>query len=403
MSPPRSEGTKFSLLMNLFRGRLSWEDDGMATSYSDTTMTAVAHNALAHTLRVRRGENLLIKTWSGTLAWAEQFVLEGRRLGARPLLIVEDEAIFWRSVVDARPESVGRSGSHEWASLMASKALVYLPGPVETSREGRLPGRIASHFVADSHERLRLIQQYGVRSVRWDLGRTTEHWARRYGVRLSHWRDELVRGALVDPRTFGKDAARLGRVLRRGREVIVTHANGTRLKLRLRGREPKVEDGVIDAEDLRRGRAQEVIPSGYAITALDESFAEGTFVSNTLGLLLVDGVEVPFRGGQWTFRNGRLVDYSVRAGDDSFEREFARARGGGDRPGLLSVGLNPRITSIPVQYDQGRGNVGVGIGRNAHLGGLTATPRFLAHMSLRGATLEIDGQTVTRDGRLFPD
>jgi leucyl aminopeptidase (aminopeptidase T) len=373
----------------------------MIRHYPDAEMRAVAQNALVHTLRVRRGENLLIKTWSGTLEWAERFVLEGRRLGARPLLIVEDETTFWRSVADTRPESVGRAGSHEWASLMASKAQVYLPGPVERSGEEKLPERIASHFVADGHEWLRLVQQYGVRSARWDLGRTSEHWARRYGVSLSRWRDELVRGALVDPRTFRADAARLRRILRSGQKVVITHPNGTKLELRLRGREPKVEDGVIDREDVRAGRVHEVIPSGFAMTAVDESYAEGTFVSNTVGLILVNGVEVPFRGGSWTFRNGRLTDYAVESGDDSFEREFSRFRGGGDRPGLLCVGLNPCITSIPLMYDQGRGTVSFGIGRNTHLGGSTSTPRFLADMGVRGATLEIDGEIITNEGQLL--
>lgn len=372
----------------------------MLPTYPEATRRALARNILRNTLRVRRGESLLIETWSETLPWAASAVLEARILGARPMLVVEDEETYWKSVDEAPVANVAQVGSHDWAALTASDAYLYFYGPMDVLREEKLPPAVTGRVEATDHEWFRLVEKSGVRAARWDLGRTDERWARRFGVDLEKWRRELIEAATVDPRTLRKEGVRVAEAYRRGREVRITHPNGTDLTLRLAKRPPRVDDGVVDEDDVRSGNVFAVVPSGVTTIAVDETYAEGTFVANVMGVMFMRGVETPLGNGRWRFERGHLTEYAFASGGDDFRRAFETLGAGKDRPGILSVGLNPRISTIPLLFDQERGVVTVAIGRNSPLGGATETPRFTTFRSIRGATLEIDGKPVVDRGEI---
>jgi aminopeptidase len=372
----------------------------MLPEYPEATRRELARNLLQHALRVKRGDNLLIETWSATLPWAESMVLEGRMLGARPMLVLEDEPTYWKSIDEAPAGNLGHTGTHDWAALKASNAHVYFYGPLDTTREDARAASITQRINADDHEWFRLVSKYGVRSVRWDLGRTSEVWARRYGVDLERWRRELIEGALLDPRTMQAEGQRVASALRRGRELRISNANGTDLTLRLKGRLPRVDDGVVDDADVRAGNVVTVAPSGVTHVAVDESAGDGTFVSNSTGVMMSQMEETPLRGGTWTFERGRLTQYSFAAGEASFRRAYSKLGEGKDRPGYLSIGLNPKISQIPLLFDQSRGTVTLALGRNSHVGGSTRTPRFTAFQSITKATLEVDGRLVVDHGEI---
>ncbi len=372
----------------------------MLPEYPDSKRRAFARNVLERTLRLRRGESLLVETWSATLDWAESAVLEARRLGARPLLVVEDEATYWKAVEET-PNSAGLAGAHEWAALKASDAHLYFWGPFDTARQEALPTAVANRIPTTDHEWFRLVEKYGVRSARWDLGRTSEVWAKRYGVDLSRWRSELIEAATVDPGMLSRDGRRLAAAWTSGREVRITSTNGTDLTLRLRGRVPTVDDGCIDAEDVKAGNVVSVVPNGVVTVAVDETYVEGTLVADdSPGVLWSHGAQMPLAGGQWTFQRGRLSDFSFTRGGEVFRKELARAGVARIRPGILSVGLNPAISSIPLLFDQERGAITFAIGRNAHVGGATRSPHFTAYQTVRHGSLSVDGRLWVDAGQL---
>lgn len=375
----------------------------MLPEYPESTRRAFARNVLRNSLGVKRGENLLIETWSGTQPWAESLVLEARILGVRPMLVVEDEATYWKSIQEAPAAHLGHIGTHEWATLKACDAHVYLWGPYDTIREEALPSAIRNRIMANDHEWFRLVQRSGIRSIRWDLGRTSEVWAERYGVDLAQWRSELIEGSTVDPRPMRRDGQHLAASFRTGKSVRITHKNGTDLTLRLAGRRPRVDDGVVDREDVRAGNVVQVVPSGVMVVTVDERFADGTFVSEGSGGVAFSSEapnQIPLSGGRWSFRNGKLTEYSFERGEADFRRAFKAAGTGRDRPGLISIGLNPATTSIPLLFDQERGVVSVTVGRNSEMGGHNRGSRFVAYSSLRRADISVDGVPVLRNGQI---
>lgn len=372
----------------------------MLPRYPERVRRQFARNLLHNTLRLTRGENLLVETWDATLPWAVSVTLEARAMGARPLLSVKDEASYWRSLTDARSSQLGKVGDHEWAALRSSDAFVSFYGPMDAEREERLPPAAQRRLQSNNHELMRTIQKYGVRTVRWDLGRTSELWARRYGVNLATWRSELVQAASVDPRRLRKEGLAVGERLRKGRELRISHPNGTDLSLRLGSRRAKLDDGVIDKEDLRAGDLVVVIPSGVVSTTLVETFAEGTFVPTGTGALWTHEEEGHLPPGRWTFHEGALADFAIPSDGVRLRRELRRLGNPRVPVGQISVGLNRRISSIPLLFDQEYGTLTLEIGRNAHLGGRSRVPHLLAFLPLRGGTMEIDGEPVVVAGRL---
>jgi len=215
----------------------------MLPPYPESLRRKLARNLLRNALRLGRGESLLIETWSATLPWASSLELEARLLGARPLISVTDEAGYWRALDEDPDSQLGRIGGHQWAALKASDAYVDFYGPMDVVREERQPPAVLRRARSNDHELMRVLQKYGIRSLRWDLGRTSEVWARRYGVDLRTWRRELIEATTVDPRTMKRAGVRIADRLRRGREARISHANGTDLVLWLVGRRPSVDDG----------------------------------------------------------------------------------------------------------------------------------------------------------------
>lgn len=372
----------------------------MLPSYPESTRRAFARNVLRNALRLTRGENLLIESWSATLPWAVSLSLEAQALGARPLLSVKDEEAYWRSVREAPENQLGRVGAHEWAALQSSDAYVYLNGPLDAAREEGLPPAALRRAQSNDHELMRVIQKYGIRSVRWDLGRTSPVWARRYGVSLEAWRRELIDAALVDPAGMRRDGARVADRLRRGRELRITHPNGTDLSLRLARRRPRVDDGVIDERDVREGNVMMIVPAGVTSVTVDEARGEGTIVSNASGVLFARSEEIPLPPGRWTFADGWLTELDRGAAGRRLGQSLAALGHPRLRPGQISVGLNPRISTIPLLFDQGRGTITLEIGRNVMLGGRTRTPHLFAYFDLQGGSLSVDDELLVDRGHL---
>jgi len=360
---------------------------------------AVARALVGGALGVRRGEHLVVVSWNHTLPWATACVAEARRVGARPLLILEDESAFWHSVDTAAP-------SHRWsglarparAALRDADALVYFPGPADRPRLHALPPHLLAPFLGTDDEWLASARSARLRAVRCLLGYASEAQAEHWGVPGAMWRSQLIRGITeVDYGALRRDGRRAARLLRTGRELRLTAANGTDLRLRLRGRVPWVDDGSVDAEDLKRGRVMSAAPAGSVVVAIDEGSAEGVVIANRPSFLSPGRVE----GGQWEVQAGRLRNYWYTDGGDSFESEFARAPRGRETVSLFALGLNGALApGVPQAEDEEAGTVTLAVGGNTLYGGRNRC-RFLSWITIGEATVAVDSAPLCDRGKVL--
>jgi leucyl aminopeptidase (aminopeptidase T) len=356
----------------------------------------LARAVLTARLHLKPGENVTIESYPSSLPWATGFVREARRLGARPLLHYEDERSYWTAVDEGRFDLIGQAGAHEWAALAETDVYVYFWGPEDVARFESLPDGVFDKLIAFNSKWYDVAQRAGVRGARMGIARVTAANARHWGVSLDAWKKEVLTGSLLDPKQFVASAGKLKRAFERGHEVRIRHPNGTDLTLALAGRPARVALGSVTPGSRRQGFGMMAsVPDGSVYVAVDESTAEGIFVSNRMSGLSGE----PTHGGRWTFRGGRLVRQGYASGGSSVRSAYVKGGTGRDRPAMLEVGLDPSVRISPNLEENEKGAVSVGVGSNAGFGGKTRS-RFMAHLTTAGAELVIDGRTVVRGGRI---
>ncbi|MCI4326860.1 MAG: helix-turn-helix domain-containing protein [Thermoplasmata archaeon] len=358
-----------------------------------------ARRILREYLRVRAGERVTIEAWTESLDYGNAFVLESLRLGARPLLLYQDEPTYWAATTEVPAKALAAMGDHRKAALERTDAFVTFFGPSDRERFHSLPR--ATRFRLGEYEDTlyQTAAKAGARSVQMAIGRVSEASARMYSVDLEGWRHELLDATLVDPKELRDRGRRVARRLSKGHELRIVHANGTDLRLRLRGARPVVSDGTVGRPTAAGNWSLVTLPAGVATVAVDETFAEGTFRANVRSSGGLSDSVGDFSGGRWTFAGGRLTSFRYDAGQDLFAQSYGRAREGRDRPAYVSIGLNERIANAPLLEDQGLGTISMHLGRNEPVGGRTRSD-WWAWLFLRGGDLLVDGSPVVRDGRL---
>jgi leucyl aminopeptidase (aminopeptidase T) len=352
----------------------------------------VAKAIVQRALRIKEGEDVIVESWDHQLELAGDVVYWCRKAGARPLLMVEREEDFDRSL-DLPPSKLGRVGRHEWAALEASDAYVFIPGPADPTIFDRHPGKRAS-AQAYNDEWYRRARRAGIRGARSLLGYVSEVRAKLYGISYQRWRDMLIEASLVDPQRTAKVATKLGRILEKSKELRITSPNGTDLTASLRY-PPIRDDGLTDSRDVREGYNMTYFPGGGVWTAVEEGSVEGRAVSDhptTMGYTFVHGME-------WRLEDGKLVDYTGGKGLEAFERAFKEAGKGKEILGEVDIGLNPRMTFGTPQDPWVRGATSLYLGDNTFVGGKNSSD-FSASVILEGATVKADAKTLVRAGRV---
>jgi leucyl aminopeptidase (aminopeptidase T) len=365
----------------------------------ESAPVALARRLLGAALKVRAGESVTVETWNHTLPYAAACVVEARQRGAHPILLVEDEGAFWRTL-DSGPHG-GRPrgmGSHELSALARTDAYVYFPGPADRARYRTVPAPVRGALDRENAEWIRVARRAHTRAVRCALGDASEQQAAFWGVSATTWRGQLLKGALeCDLPVLARDGRRAREMLRRGKTVRVTAANGSDLTLRLKGRVPVVDEGGVGSDDRAAGRMVTVSPPGNVVVAVDETSANGIIISNRPSYLPSGRAD----GGQWEFRGGRLTNAWFTEGHQAFEAMYATAPKGRDVAGLIAIGLNPMLApGTPQVEDQEAGTVTVAVGGNKNFGGSNACP-FLAWIVIGEATVAVDGRPLLDRGKLL--
>lgn len=186
-----------------------------------------------------------------------------------------------------------------------------------------------------------------------------------------------------------------------GKEVRITHPNGTDLKVSIEARPASVSDGVISAEDVKKGGlATEVwLPAGEVYVTPVPGTAEGKLVIDQTFYTGEDINDLTI-----VFKAGKAESLTARP-SPAFERfmvAYEAADAGKKDFAIIDLGINPNVKDVPgskLRAWMAAGTISMGIGENSWAGGSNTVP-FGAFWHLLGATLTVDGKPLVKDGSL---
>jgi len=176
-------------------------------------------------------------------------------------------------------------------------------------------------------------------------------------------------------------------------------ADGTDLRVGIAGRPVQVSDGVISADDRKRGGAAVSVwlPAGEVFLTPVAGTANGVVVADHVFYQgdRVDGLRLELKGG-------KVVGMTAKSGLDPLEQYYKVAGSGKDVFSVVDIGINPAI-EVPeggaVNVWSRAGAVTVVVGNNTWAGGDNRV-NFSLSPEIKNATLEVDGTAIVKDGKL---
>jgi aminopeptidase len=363
-----------------------------------TDLGQLAGRIVNQSAAVKEGEIVLVSGSARDMDLLENIVIEVEKVGGHALFTTNSEKITKRSYTDV-PE---KHDSQEPKLGMALAKMVNVAINVDSGETENLladipPARLAARAKAGSPVGKEFIKNK-VRSV--NVGNDlypTEWRAKRFEMAHDAFGKLFWEGVNIDYtglQTTGEKA----RTALAGKELEITHPNGTSLKVGLDSRPAYISDGIISDDDVAKGNLEVYLPAGEAAVITASNSGTGKFI-----------VEKDYFQGKevhnlvLNFENGKLTSFTGEG--DGFAAMKAAFDAHGEGKELLSyvdIGLNPSFTLTPstrLGNWVSAGMVSVGTGNNTWAGGTNdSTGSMGGHLA--GCTVKVDGKVIVENGVL---
>ena len=340
-------------------------------------MDRVADKVLSESLRVHAGETVTIETWNTGLRFAQRIEVRARRIGAIPLLLLEDEEAFIEGLQLTPKERVGRMGKHEYSLLSETDAYVFIPGPV-LGGSSKLSREDLTASTSYNSSWYTAAKKAGLRGVRLTFGYVGPELAMILRKPVGRVVEHQLGACLTDFRKVRQTGRSLSRQLRpRARATL--QAGGETLRFEL-GTEEALDDGMVSRDDLATGGNMTNMPPGYYAREIAESSLNGTV--RVYAPVPRIGAVADLR---LEFHQGRLVDW-VSEANQRWLNHLVRATPKDRRTfAAVVIGLNPALRE--------------GYGQDRLMEG-TVTFFGMFQGTTHHADLDVGDRVVVREGKL---
>lgn len=354
----------------------------------------IAEQVVQKNLRIGAGDQVLINCWEHTVPMAEALVAACYDVGAQPQVSFFTDNM-WRAFAQTPDNVLRQTPSPLLAAYDHFAATIWLGGPKDPAVfEDASPAKMNA-WTEGMKPVWDKARERKIRTADINLGQATPERARQYGIDYRAWQDSMTNALGVDPSELSAVGQRVANALRGAKQVRIT-GPGTDLTVKLAGRHPHVDDGIVADPDLAIGARFIDLPAGSVTVAPDEASADGTITfpfAAVWGKVLPDFV--------WSFRSGRLTTFSAKENEDVFRAFIDSATGAKDQLGSLSIGINPRAKAVSRGLGESivEGAAGIALGANKELGG-SLESTFMWSATLPAARVEVDGRVVAENGRV---
>ncbi len=363
---------------------------------------ALAKSLVGQCAGIKEGEIVMIGGGTKDQELLENIAAEVSAAGAFPLLTFESDRLT-RMTYEMTPQKYdGRTS----ALGLKLAQMVQAEIMVDFSENPKLMADVppARRAVMDKAEQeiYQTMLSRGVRMVSLGNGLyPTQARAEELGVTKEKLSEIFWAGVNTDYAALQSTGEKVKSALASGNEVQVTNPNGTDVKFKIQKRPVFVSDGVISADDVKRGGSAVAawLPAGEVYVAPAPGTAEGTVVIDRMWMQgrLVEGLSL-------TFKAGKMTAMTAKSGLDPLKAEYDAGDEGKDAFGFIDLGINPDV-HVP---EGGKfaaympaGMVTIGVGNNLWAGGDDKSV-FNITGHIPGSTVKVDGKAIVEKGNLKP-
>lgn len=363
-----------------------------------TDFQELARRIVTQSAGVKEGEIVRVSGSARDMELLEDIVIEAEKVGAHTLLTVNSERLDKRYYAEV-PEKY--DAQEPKLGMALAKTVNVMISVDSTETEGLLadvpPARFAAGAKASQAVNAELIKNK-VRTVEVGNGLYPTDWrAKQFETPVNDFSKLFWEGVNVDYTNL-QTSGETAKTNLAGKELEITHPNGTNLKMNIAGRSVFISDGIISADDAAKGNLGAYLPAGEAAITPAPNSGDGTFV---IDKDYFNGKEVT--NIKLTFAGGKLVEMTG-AGDGfaAYKAAYDAYGEGKELLGFFDIGINPNM-KFPATAKVGNwvsaGMVTVGTGNNTWANGTNNVSGGVAG-HLAGATVKIDGKTIVENGAL---
>jgi leucyl aminopeptidase (aminopeptidase T) len=360
--------------------------------------TSLAEKLVGTSANVKEGEVVAISGGLLDMPLLEDIAIAVRKRGAFPLLMVDTDKIAKAENTTVPPKYDAQAP--KLGVALARIADVYIRIPAV--RDPGIPAMLAPERAAKRAKARQTVDDImrarNVRVVELDNG-LAPSWTRANSLGIAE--AELAKifweGLNADYTVLEAKCKSLRNTLAAGKELRITHANGTDLKLKVKGRRVFASDGVTTTADVKAGgpNIQVWLPAGDVYLTPVPGTAQGKIVDDRMIYL---GKEI--QGVAVDVAKGKSTAVTAKSGWDLIKTRYEAAGPGKTEVSFVDFGCNPAIKSGgKFETWMGAGMVTIGLGGNAWAGGANKEPFALA-LQLPGATVTLDGTAIVENGQL---
>ncbi|QSX77821.1 aminopeptidase [Agrilutibacter solisilvae] len=367
-----------------------------------TDLEQLAQRLVTQSAAVKEGEVVLISGQARDAELMENIAVEVRRAGGFPFVEYSSDRLDKRLFFDV-PDKYDTQANALGLKLaeMIDANIILQNGTSENLFEGADPKRMAARGKANEPVGQAFLKN-NVRTIEVGNNLYPAAWrAQRYGLAEDALTQMFWNGVNLDYSQLQARGEQVKTALAGGKEVHVTHPNGTDLTVGVAGRPVLVSDGIISAQDMAAGgaAASVYLPAGEVYTTPVPGTAKGKLVSSRMFFRgkQIDNLTLTLADGKVTAMTGSgpgFADFKAQydAVDDARKDQLA----------FLDLGINPNIV-LPADNAVGTwvpaGTITLGTGNNMWAGGDNAVAYSLV-LHLPGSTVTLDGKPVIEGGSL---
>ncbi len=356
----------------------------------------IAKHVVNTSLKIREDDMVLIETWQHTIDLASDIALECYRAGAKPLMTLMTDRLWWNALEEIPEQYFRKTPRHVLNAVESVTVWIGLGGPEDPTKFREVPSSRLEPFFEGEKPVVDKTIERKIRAIEVLVGHVTPQRARAYGFDYPRWLKNTHDSINVDYLKMTQVGKKIANQLQRASRIHLTSKLGTDLRFEISKRPVHVQDGIVDEEDRERGLVSTQLPSGKVEVPPIEESARGTVIFDTPRALKGRLIQEL----QFVFEKGRIKEFHAKKYGDVFRETFEATQGDKDRIGQFAIGINPRIELIGYITDElALGTASIGIGANKGIGGLNDSSFYFSG-TITKPTIEVDGSPLMVDGKL---